>query len=310
MEYKDYYQILGVSRDASQQEIKRAYRKLARQFHPDVNPGDGAEERFKEINEAHEVLSDPSKRRQYDQLGSGWNQWQQAGRAGGGFEDFARQWFGQSGPQVQYTNLDDLFGQDNLGDLLETLFGGLGGARGRTSRQQPRRGRDRNAPVRLTLEEAFHGTTRQLERPDGRIVTVKIPQGAQTGSRIRFAQQGGSGAAGGPCGDLYLKVTVEPHPVFRREGDDLWRDVEVDLYTAVLGGKVSVKTLNGAVMLNIPAGTSGGKTFRLRGKGMPSPKNPARRGDLYVLVQIKVPPRLSAREQKLFEQLVKLQHED
>ncbi len=307
MEYKDYYQILGVSRNASQEEIKRAYRKLARQLHPDVNPDDkAAEERFKDINEAHEVLSDTEKRRRYDQLGTGWNQWQRTGGVPGGFEDFARQWFGQTGPNVQYTNLDDLFGQGNLGDLLETLLG-FGGTRAGTTRRRARRGKDMEVPIELTLEETFHGTTRRLERADRHLVTVKVPPGAKTGSRVRLAGQGEPGIGGGPLGDLFLRVTVKPHKVFRREGNDLWRDMDVDLYTAVLGGEVPVETLNGTVKLKIPAGTSGGKTFRLRGKGMPNPKNPKRRGDLYVVVHVRVPSRLSAHERELFEELARLQ---
>jgi len=306
MEYKDYYRILGVSRNASQEEIKRAYRRLARQFHPDVNPGDKvAEERFKEINEAYQILSDPQKRRQYDMLGSSWHQWRRTGGAPGGFEDFARQWFGQAGPRVQYIDLEDLFGQGSLADLLDAFFG-VGASRRRTAYRRPQRGKDLEATVELTLEEAAHGTTRRVERGDGRIITAKIPPGARSGSRIRLAGQGGPGRGGGPPGDLYLKVEVKPHPVFRREGDDLWRDLDVDLYTAVLGGEVPVETLNGTVQLKIPAGTSGGKTFRLRGKGMPHPGNPARRGDLYVRVRVQVPSRLSARERKLFRELARL----
>lgn len=303
MQYKDYYQILGVNRDASQEEIKRAYRKLARRFHPDVNPGDrAAEERFKEINEAYEVLSDPQKRQQYDHLGAGWSQWQRMRGAPGGFEDFARQWFGQAGPQVQYVNLDEIFGQGNLGDLLDALFG-LGGTQ---VRQRPRRGKDLEVPLELTLEEAFHGTMRRVERGDGHIVTARIPPGTRTGSRIRLAGQGQPGRGGASAGDLYLNVTVQPHPIFRREGDDLRRDLELDLYTAVLGGEVEVETLDGTVRLKIPPGTSGGKTFRLRGKGMPNPKTPDRRGDLYAVVRIKVPSRLSAREKALFGELARL----
>ncbi len=311
MEYKDYYRILGVERNASQDEIKRAYRKLARELHPDVNPGDKtAEERFKNVNEAYSVLSDPQKRRQYDQLGAGWSQWQQTRGAPGGFEDFFRQYYGQSGGNVQYVNLDEVFGQGSLGDLLEMLLGGMGSTRGRattrTSRGQPRRGRDIEVPVDLTLEEAFHGTTRRLERADNRTVTVKIPPGARTGSRIRLAGQGQPGSDNTCPGDLYLNVNVQPHPVFRCEGSDLYRDLDVDLYTAVLGGQVPVETFGETVQLKIPAGTSSGKTFRLRSKGMPDPKNPERRGDLYVTVRVQVPTRLSAHERELFEELARL----
>ncbi|MCS7282677.1 MAG: J domain-containing protein [Anaerolineae bacterium] len=306
MEYKDYYKILGVDRNATQEEIKKAYRRLARQYHPDMNPGDkAAEERFKEINEAYEVLSDPEKRRRYDQFGADWNRWQARGGPGG-FDDFARQWFGQAGPHVQYVDLDELFGQaGSLGDLFELLFGGVrprAGARRTTTMK----GQDVEMPVEITLEEAFHGTTRQVERADGRVVTVKIPPGAHTGSRIRFAGLGHPGLFGGPPGDLYLTVTVKPHPVFRVEGSDLWRDLPVDLYTAVLGGEVPVETMDGTVMLKIPPGTSCGAKFRLRGKGMPRPGNAERRGDLYVVVHVQVPQRLSPRERELFEELARL----
>lgn len=304
MRYQDYYKVLGVSRDASQDEIKRAFRKLARQFHPDVNPDESAEERFKEINEAYEILSDPEKRRRYDQMGSSWQQWQRRGGAPGGFEDFARQWSSQTGPYTQQVNLDDLFGQGNLSDLLNNLFG-FGGAQAGARYQRSQRGQSLEAPVNLTLEEAFHGTTRQLERTDGRMVRVKIPPGVQTGSRVRLAGQGRAGRGGAP-GDLFLNVTVQPHEIFRRDGDDLWRDLDVDLYTATLGGDVPVETLNGKVTLKIPAGTSSGTTLRLRGKGMPNPKYPKRRGDLYVTIHVQVPSRLSARERELFQELARI----
>lgn len=310
MEYKDYYRILGVDRNASQEDIKRAYRRLARQFHPDMNPGDkAAEERFKEINEAYQVLSDPQKRRQYDMLGSHWQQWRQRTTRGGGFEDFARQWFGQAGPHVQFVDLDELLGRGSLADLLEAFFG-LGQPFARSASRGARRGRDLEAEVELTLEEAYAGTTRRIERGDGRVIAVRIPAGARDGSRIRFAGQGEPGKGGGPPGDLYLKVRIKPHPVFRVEGDDLHRNLDVDLYTAVLGGEVPVETLNGTVRLKIPAGTSGGKTFRLRGKGLPKPGDPKRRGDLYVTVRIRVPARLTKRERELFQELARLRSVD
>ncbi len=303
MEYQDYYRVLGVSRNASQDDIKRAYRKLARQFHPDVNPGDqAAEERFKQINEAYQVLSDPQKRRQYDQLGAGWSQWRQTRTAPGGFEDFARQWFGQAGPRTRRVDPDDLFSQGNLADLIEAIFGGSAATR------RPRRGRDLNVPVELTLEEALHGTTRRFNRANGHTVTARIPPGARANSRIRLAGQGQPGRAGAPAGDLYLDVTIKPHPVFRLQGNDLWRDLDVDLYTAVLGGKVPVETLDGVVTLKIPAGTSGGKTFRLRGKGMPISSSPNSRGDMYAVVHVQVPSHLSDHEKALFEELARGQH--
>lgn len=305
MEYKNYYRILGVDRNASHDEIKRAYRRLAREFHPDVNPGDSsAEERFKDINAAYEVLSDPEKRRRYDRLGANWNQWQRTRGAGGGFDDFARQWYGQSGGNVHFADLNDLFGQSNLSDLLNGLFG-FGGTQ--TGRQHsPRRGQDVEVPIELTLEEAYRGTSRPLERGDGSRATVKIPAGAQTGSRIRLSGLGKPGVAGGPPGDLYLKVRIKPHQTFRLEGRDLWRDVDIDLYTAVLGGEVPVETPNETVMLTIPPGTSSGKIFRLRGKGMPNPKTPKASGDLYAVAQIQVPSRINRQERALFEELAQI----
>ena len=310
MEYKDYYRILGVDRNATEKEIKQAYRRLARKYHPDVNPGDKeAEERFKEINEAYEVLSDPEKRRKYDQLGASWQQWQ---RMGGNPRDFDwSQWFSREWPggrvHVEYGDLGDLFGEGIFSDFFRAIFGDVGTRpRARWWEARPRyaRGQDYEQPVEISLEEAFRGTKRVLEK-DGRRLEVTIPPGVRTGSRVRIAGQGGPGIGGGRPGDLYLKVTVLPHPIFKRQGDDLHCEVPVDLYTAVLGGEVRVPTLEGDVMLKIPPGTQGGQTFRLRGKGMPNLRNPRQRGDLYVKVQVKVPQNLSQRERELFRELAK-----
>jgi len=310
MEYKDYYRILGVDRNATEKEIKQAYRRLARKYHPDVNPGDKeAEERFKEINEAYEVLSDPEKRRKYDQLGASWQQWQ---RMGGNPRDFDwSQWFSREWPggrvHVEYGDLGDLFGEGIFSDFFRAIFGDVGTRpRARWWEARPRyaRGQDYEQPVEISLEEAFRGTKRVLEK-DGRRLEVTIPPGVRTGSRVRIAGQGGPGVGGGRPGDLYLKVTVLPHPIFKRQGDDLHCEVPVDLYTAVLGGEVRVPTLEGDVMLKIPPGTQGGQTFRLRGKGMPNLRNPRQRGDLYVKVQVQVPQNLSQRERELFRELAK-----
>jgi curved DNA-binding protein len=315
MEYKDYYKILNVDRNASEQEIKRAYRKLARQLHPDVNPGDKrAEERFKEINEAYEVLNDAEKRDKYDRLGANWQQWQRMGRDPGQYD--WSQWFsgGPGGARVEWSgDLGDLFsgaGADVFSDFFRSIFGGMGGTQ-RTGRPEDlfgrvRRGQDLEAPAEITLEEAFHGTTRMLER-DGRRIRVKIPPGARDGSRIRVAGKGSSSPRGGTPGDLYLNITVKPHAVFKRENDNLHCDVNIGLYTAVLGGQAQITTLNGDVSLRIPAGTSGGKTFRLRGKGMPNPRNPENRGDLFATIRIRVPQDLSPPERELFEELSRLQ---
>jgi len=307
MEYKDYYKILGVDRNASEKEIKQAYRRLARKYHPDVNKSPGAEERFKEINEAYQVLSDPEKRRKYDQLGDSWYRWQQQGAPGGfDWSEWITGFPGGGRVRVEYGDLGDLFGRGGLGgfsEFFESIFGGMGGPR--TGQRMRAKGQDYEQPVEITLEEAFHGTTRILQR-DGQRLEVKIPPGVKTGSRVRMAGQGGPGIGGGPRGDLYLKIKVLPHPDFERKGDDLYRDVDVDLYTAVLGGEVRVPTLDGDVMLKIPAGTSGGRVFRLRGKGMPKLRNPRERGDLYVTVRIRVPRNLTPRERELFSQLARL----
>jgi curved DNA-binding protein len=307
MEYRDYYKVLGVDRNASDKDIKRAYRRLAREFHPDVNPGDQqAEERFKEINEAHEVLGDPEKRVKYDQLGANYQRWQRMGRDPGSFD--WSQWAGGAPGGVRFEwqgDLGDLFGGAGgaFSDFFQTIFGGMaggGGARGRQGRVQP--GRDLEANVEIDLEEAFNGTTRLLES-DGSRIRVKIPPGARTGSRIRVKGKGTASYGGGPAGDLYLNVSVKPHRKFERDGDDLRCGVEVDLYTAVLGGETRIRMLNGEVALKIPAGTSGGKVFRLRGKGMPKPSSPKQHGDLLATVRVKVPDKLSNRERELFEEL-------
>jgi len=307
MEYKDYYEILGVGRNATKKEIKQAYRRLARQYHPDVNKSPGAEERFKEINEAHQVLSDPEKRRKYDQLGDSWYRWQQQGVPGGfDWSQWTTGFPGERRVRVEYGDLSDLFGQGGLGgfsDFFESIFRGMGGPR--TRQRMRTRGQDYEQSVEITLEEALRGSTRVLQR-DGQQLEVKIPSGVKTGSRVRMAGQGGRGIRGGPRGDLYLKVKVLPHPDFERKEDDLYRDVDVDLYTAVLAGEVRVPTLDGGVMLKIPSETSGGRVFRLRGKGMPKLRSPQQRGDLYVTVRIQIPRNLSAREKDLFSELVRL----
>ncbi|MDT8306113.1 MAG: J domain-containing protein [Anaerolineae bacterium] len=317
MEVKDYYDVLGVSRSADQKEIRQAFRKLARLYHPDVNPGDrAAEERFKEINEAYEVLSDPEKREKYDQFGAQWRQYE---RAGGRPEDFNwGQWQAQPGAgpggagyrTVTPEEFEQMFGGGGRGgfsDFFETLFGGsMGGFDGfnRTTQQaRPRSGRDIEHEVQVTLEEAFHGTTRSLQYEDGRQIEAQIPPGVKTGSRIRLAGQGGSGAGGGAAGDLYLRVEVLPHSRFQREGDDLRATVPVDLYTAVLGGSVAVQGIDRQVRLNIPAGTDNERVFRLNGLGMPKLNNPDERGDLYAVVSIQLPQNLSERERQLFEEL-------
>jgi curved DNA-binding protein len=316
MEYKDYYKILGVDRNASQADIKKAYRRLARKYHPDVNPGDkGSEARFKEINEAHEVLSDPEKRKKYDQLGVSWREWQQRGAPGN--YDWS-QWFtgapGGGRVRVEYGgdlgDLRDLFGAagGSFSDFFQAIFGGMGGGepfRSTAGRPHPRQGQSYTHSVEITLEEAFGGTTRILQM-DGQRLEVKIPPGVRTGSRVRVAGQGGEGIGGGARGDLYLQVKVLDHPTFERRGDDLYCDLPVDLYTAMLGGEVRVPTLKGNVVLKIPPETQAGRMFRLGGQGMPLLRNPSQHGDLYVKARVTVPQNLSEQEKNLFRELANL----
>ncbi len=303
MEYKDYYQILGVPRTATPDNIKKAYRKLARQYHPDTNPSDKqAEARFKEINEANEVLSDPQKRQKYDTLGSQWQQYQRRGGQPGGFD--WSQWTTQA---YDVDDLNDLFGGGGFSDFFTQIFGSMGpGARTSYGRQRgPRRGRDYEQPVDISLRDAYFGATLTLQK-DGQQLEVKVPAGVRTGSKVRVAGQGEAGREGGATGDLYLIINVQPDPQFERDGDDLKMEAAVDLYTLILGGETTVKTLNGDVSLKIPPETQPGRTFRLRGQGMPVLRDPQQHGDLLVKVQARLPQHLSAEEKQLFEKLTKL----
>lgn len=317
MEYKDYYKTLGVSKDASEKDIKKAFRRLARQYHPDVNPDDPqAEERFKELNEAYEVLSDPEKRSKYDQLGADWQRFQRAGGQPGDF-DWQRWTGGAPGDRVHVRygrpeDFEDLFGGGSpFSDFFSQVFGGMGGGRaapgggGFQYEMRPQRGQDYEQPVEISLEEAYHGTTRMLQK-DGQRLEVRIPAGARTGTRVRMSGEGGTGAAGGPAGDLYLRVQVLPDPRFERREEDLHTTVTTDLYTMVLGGEVQVPTMNGHVVLTIPPGTQNGRTFRLRGKGMPRLRNVEQHGDLYVKVEVQLPTHLTSEQRQLFEQLQSL----
>ncbi len=312
MDYKDYYKVLGVPKDASDKDIKTAYRRLARKLHPDINPNDkSAQEKFKDVNEAYEVLSDPDKRKRYDSLGANWQQYEQfqRGGAGGPF-----QWGGGGGTQYQTMNAEDLeqiLGGLGGSDFFRTFFGG--GAPGgvgyetrgsRTARS--RLGEDISTPLEISLEEAYHGTKRMVQVGNRRI-EVNIRPGLRTGSRVRVAGQGQPGARGSQAGDLYLDVQVEPHPLFERKGDDLYVQVPVDLFTAVLGGEVKVPTIKGGqLLLKIPAGTQNGKQFRLTGKGMPRLNEEGAFGDLYARLNVQLPEHLSDRERELFRELAAL----
>lgn len=313
MEYKDYYKILGVKRTAGEKDIKKAYRKLARKYHPDVNSGDkGANEKFLEINEAHEVLSDPAKRKEYDQYGSDWQQHQ---KTGGRPEDFnwQRQQNTDGGTHTYRTfdpaDFEELFGAKGANsEFFEGLFG-RAGEQGSSNRggghyqhSQSRQGQDLEHAVQLTLHEAYHGTKRVFEWEDGRKIDAKIPPGVKSGSRVRLKGQGGAGIGQGHPGDLYLSITVVPDKRLLRDGDNLKTTVQADLFTMLLGGKLSVAGIDRTVKLDIPSETSNGRVFKLKGLGMPNIKDPKQRGDLYVTVEAVLPKKLSTEEKDLIEQ--------
>jgi curved DNA-binding protein len=311
MEYKDYYKILGVDRKASKEEIKRVYRKLALKFHPDRNPGNAqAEEKFKEINEANQVLSDPAKRARYDELGESYTRWQQGGYPNTGFnwEDWVNQSQGSGGTRVEVGNLDDILG-GGFSEFFRSIFGGMadrgsmpgrGGVPQRRSRAE-RPAYQQEAPI--SLLEAYQGTSRRIEI-DGRRLEVKIPAGARTGTKLRVANTIPVGTTGEKT-DLYLLIQVADDPRFERKGSDLHTEIEIDVYTAVLGGEVTVPTLAGNVVLTIPPGTQPGRSLRLTGRGMPHLNNPGAFGDLYVHIKVKLPSTLSPRQKELFQELSK-----
>ena len=315
MEYRDYYHVLGVKKDASADEIRRAYRSLARKHHPDVNPNDSdSEERFKQINEAYEVLKDADKRAKYDRFGSDWNRYQQGGGAGGfDWSQWASGAGGGSRMNQEYVDINDLFGSSGgaggsgFSDFFEFLFSGgaPGAGRGGQRRSFSSKGQDIEQPVTVSLEEAYQGTQRLVQVGQRRL-EIKIPPGVQTGSRIRIAGAGQPGMGGGRAGDLYLAITVQDHPQFSREENNLRIEQPVDLYDMLLGGEVVIETLNGRVSLRIPAETRSGKVFRLRGKGMPMMQDATKHGDLLVKVVPQLPESLTEDERELIRQLAEM----
>jgi curved DNA-binding protein len=324
MEFKDYYQTLGLAKTASGKEIKQAYRKLARKLHPDVNPGDkAAESRFKEINEAYEVLGDPEKRKKYDELGANWRQYEQAQQAGQSpFGDI--RWGAGQGQAGGYRTINeeelrDMFGGEHpFSDFFQAFFGGGGGQpdarRGRSSRtSRTRTGRDIEEEFELSLEEAMQGTMRRLSiKQEGhtRTVDVRIPAGVNDGSRVRVPGEGEHGASGGRAGDLYLRIRLRADPRFERRGRDLHTHVAVPLTTAVLGGEAEVPAVGERPLrLKIPPTTQNGQVFRLKGHGMPVVGSATDRGDLYATVNVTLPRHLSAEQRRHYEELAKLESE-
>lgn len=310
MDYKDYYKILGVEKSASQDEIKKKYRKLAQKYHPDRNPDDkAAEEKFKEVQEAYEVLKDPDKRQKYDQLGSNWKQYQQAG--GGGF-DFS-EWASQGGgKRYRSASFDEVFGDSGFSDFFESFFGGSfgsGGFRtsgfgGRSGRQgfAQTKGRDYEAQIRLNLTDAYHGTSTILN-VDGKKIRVSLKPGVRDGQTLRVRGKGGQSPNGGPAGDLLLKINLVNNTHFRREGDHLHLTQDVDLYTAVLGGKTTINTLGKPLSIKLPEETPNGKVMRLKGQGMPVYGKTGQFGDLYVKINVVLPKNLTEKEISLFKEL-------
>ena len=305
MDYKDYYKILGVERSASADAIRKAYRKLAMKYHPDQNPGDkAAEERFKELNEAYQVLSDDQKRARYNQLGSAYSNWQQRG---GSPRDFNwGDWFSQSpggagGTRVSVEDLNQMFGGaggDAFSDFFRSIFGGTGAASAGTSgRARPTTGYQH--PVTISLDEAFHGTTRQIQT-ETRHMEVKIPSGVKTGSKVRVANAGPQNT------DLYLIIEVGEDPRFERDGNDLKTTATVNAFTAMLGGEAEVETLAGKIKLSIPAGTQPEQVFRLAGRGMTQVNRKDVKGDLYVKLKVQVPKYLSPKQRELLEEASKI----
>lgn len=301
--YKDYYKILGVDRNATEKEIKAAFRRLARKYHPDVNPGDKeAEEKFKEISEAYEVLSDKEKRRKYDQFGQYWEQVSHQGAGAGqqpGWETFVFDFGDFARAGTRHEDVD--FGTSGFSDFFEMLFG-TGRSRTGTTRRTARstmRGRDIEAELEISFDEAFSGGKREFTI-NGRRIELTIPKGVKDGQKLRLAGQGEEGPAG--RGDLILTVRVRPHPMFERKGDDLYVEVPVDYVTAALGGEVPVPTPAGRVTMKVPAGTSSGRMFRLPGQGMPK-LNQDTRGDMYVRIRVQIPEVMSQKEKELLEQI-------
>lgn len=310
--FRDYYETLGVPRDASEEEIRRAYRRLARENHPDVNKSPEAEDRFKEVSEAYEVLRDPEKRERYDRLGTSWKSGQDVSgasdfegfRGGGGSGGFR-------GADFDFGDLGGFAGGGDVSDFFEGLFGSRRGGGARRTRGGfdgfSTRGGDQEATLELTLEEAARGGRRRISL-DGREYEVTIPPGVRDGQRIRLAGEGGRGVGGGPAGDLLLRVRLRPHPRFDVEGSDLHAELPVTPWEAALGATVQLPTLDGSVRVRVPPGSSSGRRLRLRGEGLPTGDHG--RGDLYATVMIEVPRTLTDEEREAFERLASVSRFD
>ncbi|TCJ14593.1 J domain-containing protein [Flaviaesturariibacter flavus] len=297
MDFIDYYQALGVNKNASPGDIRKAYRKLARQYHPDVNPDNTeAKRKFQQINEANEVLSDPEKRKKYDQYGKDWKHAE-------GFEKARQQRpYSQHNSEGRAGHFGGQFAEGDFSEFFESLFGGMGGSR---RQEQKFRGADYQAELHVPLREAYT-THQQTLTVDGRNIRITIPAGIEDGQKIKLKGHGGPGANGGPNGDLYITFHIDEDPRFKRHGNDLYTTAEIDLYTAVLGGETTVDTMSGKIKLKVPAGTQNDTKVRIKGKGFPLYKQEDKFGDLYVTYKVKIPTNLSERETELFTELSNL----
>lgn len=311
MDYKDYYKILGVKKDATPAEIKKAYRKLAIKYHPDKNSADTvAEEKFKEANEANEVLGNPEKRKKYDELGENWQHYQQQG----GNPDHFNQsgWANRGQPYQRGFNTEEFYGDGSqFSDFFESIFGGssAGAGNSRSRNVRPLRGDDLQAEMEITLQEAFHGASRQISL-DGSKLNLKLKPGISDGQLLRLKGKGNPGRNGGQSGDLLITAKIAKNPRFERRGNDLYFDQQLDIYTAILGGKIAIQCIDKTIKMNIPVGTDSHQTLRLKGMGMPLYDNPSQRGDAYVRMVIIVPKNLSLKEIELFTELTNLKNGD
>jgi len=306
MEYKDYYKILGVSKTATIDEIKKAYRQLALKYHPDTNPNNkAAEDKFKEINEAYEVLGDTEKRKKYDNLGSSWNRFRQTGANA---EDFdwsqwtSRRQQGRRKTSDTFSNIGDIFGQ-GASDFFENIFGGFTKKTG--FQQPPKRGEDVETELEISLEEAFRGTQKQFIVENQKI-ELNIKPGINDGQVLKISGKGKPGKTGGSNGDILIKIKITPHKRVQREGNDLHLEVTIDLYKAILGGQSTLKTFGDSVKLVIPPESQPGSVLKIKGQGMPIYSNPTQRGDLYIKLSIKIPKNLTPKEIELFKELESL----